>query len=92
MTSEPLYLVRDPIDVLKAFEAGCGNAVCFLTEDIAAIQLARLRGLGSFPQARFKQINGLTEKVFTTGRVGLGARRRRFLGAAGPVDRASCGR
>ena len=27
---------------------------------------ARLRGLGSFPQVRIKQINGLTEKVFTT--------------------------
>ena len=29
VTSDPLYLVRDPIDVLKAFEAGCGNAVAF---------------------------------------------------------------
>jgi hypothetical protein len=45
VTSEPLYLVRDPIDVLKAFEAGCGNAVCFLTEDIAAIQLEALAAL-----------------------------------------------
>lgn len=45
VTSEPLYLVRDPIDVLKAFEAGCGNAVCFLTEDVAAIQLEALAGL-----------------------------------------------
>ena len=43
--SEPLYLVRDPIDVLKAYEAGCGNAVCFLTEDIAAIQLEALAAL-----------------------------------------------
>jgi hypothetical protein len=41
----PLYLVRDPVDVLKAFEAGCGNAVCFLTEEIAAIQLERLAAL-----------------------------------------------
>ena len=45
VTSGPLYLVRDPIDVLKAFEAGCGNAVCFLTEDIAAIQLEALAAL-----------------------------------------------
>jgi hypothetical protein len=45
VTSDPLYLVRDPIDVLKAFEAGCGNAVCFLTEDIAAIQLEALAAL-----------------------------------------------
>jgi hypothetical protein len=45
VTSEPLYLVRDPIDVLKAFESGCGNAVCFLTEDIAAIQLEALASL-----------------------------------------------
>ncbi len=45
VTNEPLYLVRDPIDVLKAFEAGCGNAVCFLTEDIAAIQLEALAAL-----------------------------------------------
>jgi hypothetical protein len=45
VTSDPLYLVRDPIDVLKAFEAGCGNAVCFLTEDVAAIQLEALAAL-----------------------------------------------
>ena len=45
VTSDPLYLLRDPIDVLKAFEAGCGNAVCFLTEDIAAIQLEALAAL-----------------------------------------------
>ena len=45
VTSEPLYLVRDPVDVLKAFESGCGNAVCFLTEDVAAIQLEALAGL-----------------------------------------------
>lgn len=45
VTSEPLYLVRDPVAVLKAFEAGCGNAVCFLTEDIAAIQLEALAAL-----------------------------------------------
>ena len=45
VTSEPLFLVRDPIDVLKAFEAGMGNAVCFLTEEIAAIQLEALASL-----------------------------------------------
>ena len=27
-----LYLVRDPIDVLKAFESGVENVVSFLTE------------------------------------------------------------
>ena len=42
ITTEPLYLLRDPIDVLKAYESGCGNAVCFLTEDVAAIQLEAL--------------------------------------------------
>ena len=45
VTSEPLYLVRDPLDVLKAYESGCGNAVCFLTEDIAPIQLEALAAL-----------------------------------------------
>jgi hypothetical protein len=45
VTNEPLSLVRDPVDVLKASEAGCGNAVCFLTEDIAAIQLEALAAL-----------------------------------------------
>jgi hypothetical protein len=45
VTGEHLYLVRDPVEVLKAFEAGCGNAVCFLTEDIAAIQLEALAAL-----------------------------------------------
>jgi hypothetical protein len=45
VTSEHLYLVRDPLDVLKAFESGCGNAVCFLTEEIAAIQLEALAAL-----------------------------------------------
>jgi hypothetical protein len=45
LTSGQLYLVRDPIDVLKAYEAGCGNAVCFLTEDISGIQLECLAAL-----------------------------------------------
>jgi hypothetical protein len=45
VTSEPFYLVRDPIEVLKASETGCGVAVCFLTEDVAAIQLEALAAL-----------------------------------------------
>jgi hypothetical protein len=45
VVSGQLYLVRDPIDVLKAHEGGCGNTVCFLTEDIAAIQLEALAAL-----------------------------------------------
>ena len=45
VVSGPLYLVRDPLDVLKAHEGGCGNTVCFLTEDIAAIQLEALAAL-----------------------------------------------
>lgn len=42
VTSDHLYLVRDPVDVLKAYETGCGNAVCFLTEEVAPIQLEAL--------------------------------------------------
>ena len=45
VTSGQLYLVRDPIDVLRAYEAGCGNAVCFLTEEIAPVQLECLAAL-----------------------------------------------
>ena len=45
VTSDHLYLVRDPLDVLKAFESGCGNAVCFLTQDVAPIQLEALAAL-----------------------------------------------
>lgn len=45
ITGGQLYLVRDPIDVLKAFEAGCGNVVCFLTEDITSLQLEVLAAL-----------------------------------------------
>ena len=45
VTGDPLCLVHDPIEVLKAFEAGTGNAVCFLTEEIAAIQLEALASL-----------------------------------------------
>jgi hypothetical protein len=45
VTSEPFYLVRDPIEVLKASDTGCGVAICFLTEDVAAIQLEALAAL-----------------------------------------------
>lgn len=40
-----LYLVRDPIAVLKASEAGYDSVVCFLTEEIAGIQLESLAAL-----------------------------------------------
>ena len=40
----PVSRARSPRR-LKAFEAGCGNAVCFLTEDVAAIQLEALAAL-----------------------------------------------
>jgi DNA primase len=40
-----LTLVRDPIDVLRAFEAGCENVVCFLTEEVTAQQLEGLASL-----------------------------------------------
>lgn len=40
-----LYLVRDPIDVLKACQSGCGNVVSFLTEEISGIQLESLAAL-----------------------------------------------
>lgn len=45
VAGDALSLVRDPIDVLKAFENGCGAAVCFLTEDVAPIQLEALAAL-----------------------------------------------
>lgn len=40
-----LYLVRDPLDVLKAFEYGIENVVSFLTEGITAHQLEMLVSL-----------------------------------------------
>ena len=43
--SGALYLVRDPLDVLRAFESGCENVVCFLTEEITGIQLESLAAL-----------------------------------------------
>ena len=45
VVSGQLYLVRDPIDVLKAYQSGCGNVVSFLTEDISGIQLESLAAL-----------------------------------------------
>jgi hypothetical protein len=45
ITSGQIYLVRDPIDVLKAFEAGYGNIVCFLTDEITGLQLECLAAL-----------------------------------------------
>lgn len=41
----PLYLVRDPLQVLTAFEAGMENVVAFLTETISAQQLEMLASL-----------------------------------------------
>jgi len=40
-----LYLVRDPLDVLKAFENGIENVVAFLTDGITAQQLESLASL-----------------------------------------------
>ena len=40
-----LYLVRDPLDALKAFENGIENVVSFLTEGITAQQLEQLASL-----------------------------------------------
>ena len=45
VTSGPLTLVRDTLDVLKASQAGCENVVCFLTQDITGIQLECLAAL-----------------------------------------------
>jgi hypothetical protein len=40
-----LYLVRDPLAVLTAFQSGVENVVAFLTEGIAAQQLESLAAL-----------------------------------------------
>jgi hypothetical protein len=40
-----LILVRDPLDVLKAFESGIENVVSFLTEGISSEQLQYLSAL-----------------------------------------------
>ncbi|MBZ0227980.1 MAG: hypothetical protein K8F58_05940, partial [Bauldia sp.] len=44
-TAGELTLVRDPLSVLAAFEAGIDNVVAFLTEGISAEQLERLAAL-----------------------------------------------
>ena len=45
VTNGPLYLVRDPLQVLTAFEAGVENVVAFLTDGISAQQLEQLAAL-----------------------------------------------
>jgi hypothetical protein len=41
----PLYLVRDPLEVLTAYEQGVENVVAFLTDGISAQQLEMLAAL-----------------------------------------------
>ena len=45
VTAGPLYLVRDPLQVLIAFENGVENVVSFLSEGISAQQLKGLASL-----------------------------------------------
>jgi len=45
VVSEELYLTRDPLDVLLAYESGIENVVSFLTETISAQQLETLSSL-----------------------------------------------
>lgn len=40
-----LYLMRTPLEVMQAFEAGIENAISFLTPDIGAVQLKYLASL-----------------------------------------------
>ena len=40
-----LYLTRDPLAVLTAFDAGIGNVACVLTETVSAEQLQMLAAL-----------------------------------------------
>lgn len=40
-----LYLVRDPLDVLKAFESGIENVICVLTDGITPQQLEQIASL-----------------------------------------------
>ena len=40
-----LFLVRDPVRVLTAFESGLANVAAFLTETIGAQQLEQLASL-----------------------------------------------
>ena len=45
ITPGELYLVRDPLQVLTAYESGIENVVSFLTEAISAQQLEMLASL-----------------------------------------------
>ena len=45
ITEGDLFLVRDPLQVLKAQESGIENVVAFLTEIVAAQQLEQLAAL-----------------------------------------------
>ena len=54
-TEGELVLVRDPLDVLKAYEGGIENVVCFFTEAISSAQLQYLSVLMDE-----KNIDGLT--------------------------------
>lgn len=40
-----LYLMRDPLEVLRAVESGVSNAVCFLTDTVSSHQLEMLVAL-----------------------------------------------
>jgi hypothetical protein len=40
-----LYLMRDPLEVLRAVDSGVSNAVCFLTDTVSAHQLEMLVAL-----------------------------------------------
>lgn len=40
-----LYLMRDPLEVLRAVESGVSNAICFLTDTVSAHQLEMLTAL-----------------------------------------------
>lgn len=42
IVEDDLFLVRDPLDVLKAYEGGIENAVCFFTEAVTSAQLQYL--------------------------------------------------
>lgn len=45
VTEGELYLMRDPLEVLRAIESGVSNAVCFLTDTVSAHQLEMLVAL-----------------------------------------------
>jgi hypothetical protein len=45
VTEGELHLVRDPLDVMRAYENGVDNVVAFLTEAVTAQQLEMLSSL-----------------------------------------------